>query len=72
MIRGGRESPPIGRRKVGDVFFILLKNIPTSVLLAATREVKIYFVACQGVVDIASKYIAKIIVNKQKLYGKLD
>ena len=37
VIRRGRAAPPIGGRKGGDVFVLLLKNILTFVPFSATR-----------------------------------
>ena len=49
----------------GDaVFFLVLKNLLTPVLFAATREINIHFVSCQGLVEIALKSIAKSVINK--------
>ena len=64
VIRGGSAAPPIGTIKGGDVFVLVLKNLLAYVLFAATREVKIYFFARQVAVEIASKYIAKSVINK--------
>ena len=57
-------APPIGESKGGSVFFLVLKNLMTSVMFAATREVELYFVARQEAVDIASKSISKSVINK--------
>ena len=64
VIIWGRESPTIGLIKGGAVFLLVLKNLLNSVLFVATMEVKLYFIALQGVAGIALKSITKSVINK--------
>ena len=43
---------------------LVLKKLPIYVLFVATREVKLYYVTLQGVVEIASKSISKSAIDK--------
>ena len=45
LIRGGRSAPLISGSKGGALFVLLLKNLPTSVIFVATREVRLDFVS---------------------------
>ena len=45
LIRGGRSAPLISGSKGCALFVLLLKNLPTSVIFVATREVRLDFVS---------------------------
>ena len=70
VIIGGRSAPPIVWSKIGSNFFVL-ENLLNYVLFVATVEVKLYFVAYQRAVDIASKSITKSVIHKWKVYGEI-